>query len=109
MAENLEKRANEKIREERTLPDGSKLILMIYPLSNVTNIGGKKGQIVIEKVLRVELPKKYGSRTSSARKSWDIPEEEYWKIFRSATSYDQMKKVILELNEVTDSKWDRNI
>ena len=99
--DDLEERT--KTEETRTLPDGSELKLEIYPLNQESRriLGVKKGRLILEKVLSVRL-QKFGCplllRVSSPRKSWDIPEEIYWGIFRNSTSYREVEKIILDIN-----------
>lgn len=101
----LEKRLEETkklpIRETRTLEDGATLTLAIYSLDATGLRGMEKGQIVVEKVLRVELPVRDRSplsRTSSAQRSWDVPEETYQKDFREPKNFEDAVKCIERIN-----------
>lgn len=107
---NLMSDLEKKVEETRTLPDGSELKIEIYPLQNTVGlIDSRKG--VVEKVLRVKLQRKDNplmTRSSSPRKSWDIPESKYWGIFRKVADYRQAVKIIENINGA-QGKWDGNI
>ncbi len=101
----LEKRVEETrklpIKEARILEDGSNLILDIYSLDATGFKDMEKGQMVVEKVLRVELPIKDRSplsRTSSPQRSWYVSVQTYLDYFNNAKSFGDAVNYIEKIN-----------